>query len=327
MFIAVLAIFFMISYSAPAKVIISGEHAVVYGKPALVSAIDKRLTFTIDYWSSKDDRLRKSEKINKNIKMIDKVVKKYLEKEKIRFKEKEYLFKIQSEIPLGRGLGSSAALSVAAVSSFLAFYTEKQWPKEVINNLSYTAEKYFHNNPSGVDNTASCFGSLIYFRREFEFLKNISLLNFKIPKKFENNLFLIDSGKPEESTKTMVEWVKERYNKEPTLIEEIFNQIEKTTKKIVISLIKEDEDFFINSFIDNQSYLEVLGVVSKKTKRLLRELEKFGWGKITGAGGIKKGSGFILFYSQRKKQLESFLREKGINFFKFSQDFSGVKKI
>src|SRR3989338_7200902 len=48
-----------ISYSAPAKVILSGEHAVVYGKPALVSAINLRLIFTISSRSSKDGRLDK----------------------------------------------------------------------------------------------------------------------------------------------------------------------------------------------------------------------------------------------------------------------------
>lgn len=320
----------MITYSAPGKVILSGEHAVVYGKPALVSAINKRLTLSLfsPLEKNKNTKIKNlNDQDNENIKAIEVIVTKYLNKEKIKFKKKDYFFSVNSEIPIGQGLGSSAAFSVAAVSSLLEFYTEKQFSKEIINNLAYEGEKYFHKNPSGVDNSTSCFGGLVYYRKEFEFLKNISLLNIKIPKKIEDHLYLIDSGQPEESTKEMVEDVKEKYNKEPNLIEEIFNQIEKTTKRMVVSLIKEDESLFIDSLLNNQLYLEVLTVVSKKTKRLLEELAKFGVGKITGAGGRKKGSGFILFYAIKKKQLEDYLKEKNIIFFKFSQDYQGVKKL
>lgn len=320
----------MISYSSPGKVILSGEHAVVYGKPALVSAIDKKLTLSLFSPLEKAGRSKiknLKEDNNKNIKVIEEIVKKYLSKEKIKFKKRDYFFSLNSEIPIGRGLGSSAAFSVAAASSFLEFYTGKQFSQEIINNLAYEGEKYFHKNPSGVDSTASCFGGLIYFRKEFEFLKNISLLNFKIPKKIEDCLYLIDSGQPEESTSKMVAYVKEKYNKQPNVVEEVFNQIEKTTKRMVVSIIKKDESLFIDSLLNNQSYLEVLDVVSKKTKKLLQDLANFGIGKITGAGGRKKGSGFILFYAKKKNQLEDYLRKKKINFFKFKQDYQGVKKL
>ncbi|MFN4212588.1 MAG: mevalonate kinase [Microgenomates group bacterium] len=310
----------MITYSSPAKVILSGEHAVVYGKPALVCAIDRRLKFTVFDRSSQNG----NGKDGKIVLMITDKVKQYLKDKKIKFTDKSFDFKINSQIPVGRGLGSSAALSVAATAAFLKFYTGYSFEKETINNLAYQIEKHFHKNPSGVDNTASCFGGLIYYRREFEFLKNIASLNFKIPKKIEENLFLIDSGAPLETTARMVELVGKMYNKKPSYIEQILNDIEKTTKRMVVAIVKEDVDFFQQTLLDNEILLEILGVVSQKTKKLLKSLSQFGVGKITGAGGSKQGSGFILFYATDKEGLINFLKDKKISYFKFVSDYKGL---
>lgn len=314
----------IISYSAPAKVIFSGEHAVVYGKPAIVSSLDLRLKFTV----TNSLRSQDNGNIDKAILNISQKVKDFLKTEKINFVDKLFNYQIESKIPIGRGFGSSAALCVASSAGLLEFYTGNKFTKEEINNIAYQAEKYFHKNSSGVDVSASCFGGLIFYRKEFEFLKNITSLNFKVPKKIENGLYLIDSGKPAETTGYMVQnVVRGKYNKSPSLVEEILNDIEKTTKRMVVSLIKEDIDFFAKSLVDNQIFLEMLGVVSTKTKKLLSDLEPFGFGKITGAGGVKDGSGIILFYTNKKKELENYLKKKKIDYYKFHQDFRGLQRV
>ena len=310
----------IITFSAPAKVILSGEHSVVYGHPALVASIDKRLYFSLsekDFFNKKED-----EKSKEIVKLIEKTVVSYLEKNKIAYHQKKYSFKIESEIPLGCGLGSSAAFSVATTACFLKFFTGKDFPKEEINKIAYQIETYFHQNPSGVDNTASCFGGLIYYRKEFEFLKNTSFLNFKIPKNF--SLYLIDSERPEEKTKKMVKAVFEKYKKNPSFFENVFFDIEKTTKKMVLAIKEENKALFQEAILDNEIFLEIIGVVSSKTKKLLQKLSSFGVGKITGAGGKSKGSGFILFFAQKEKELISFLEKEKINFLKFAFDDKGV---
>jgi len=310
----------IITFSAPAKVILSGEHSVVYGHPALVASIDKRLYFSLSekyFFNKKED-----EKSKEIVKLIEKTVVSYLEKNKIAYHQKKYSFKIESEIPVGCGLGSSAAFSVAATACFLKFLTNKYFPKEEINKLAYQIETYFHQNPSGVDNTASCFGGLIYYRKEFEFLKNTSFLNFKIPKNF--SLYLIDSGRPKEKTKEMVKAVFEKYKKNPSFFENVFFDIEKTTKKMVLAIKEENKALFQEAILDNEIFLEILGVVSSKTKKLLQKLSSFGVGKITGAGGKSNGSGFILFFAQKEKELISFLQKQKINFLKFAFDDKGV---
>lgn len=308
-----------ITYSAPAKVILTGEHAVVYGKPALVSALNKRLTVSV---------IEESDPHNgsKIVEIIE-VIKQYLKSKKLPVKEKVYSVSIFSDIPIGRGLGSSGALSVASSAALMEFFTGRQFTPEEINNCAYQVEKIFHKNASGVDPTTSCFGGLIFYRKEFEFLKTFSSLHIKIPKQISENLLLIDSGKPAESTLEMVQRVGDLYNKKVSFTEKVLLQIEKITKRMVISLIKEDREFFKQTIIDNEKLLEKIGVVSESTKKLLKTLQPFGVGKITGGGGRKTGSGFILFYTDRKSDMESYLKKKKINHLLFTPSFEGVKKI
>lgn len=308
-----------ISYSAPAKVILSGEHAVVYGKPALVSAIDRRLTVSVIENKNKNTDPKMTE--------IILIVKKYLQEKSILIPEKNCHISIQSDIPIGRGLGSSGALSVAASASLMEFFTGREFSLEEINNCAYQIEKLFHKNPSGVDPTTSCFGGLIFYRKEFEFLKTISSLHAKIPKKIAENLFLIDSGKPSETTAEMVQQVGKLYNNRSRFVESIFQKIERTTKRMVVSLMKEDVAFFKETVIENENLLERIGVVSLSTKKLLETLKPFGVGKITGAGGKKDGSGYLLFYGTEKNKLEKYLQEKNIFYLPFNPSQEGVKKI
>jgi len=301
-----------ISYSAPAKVILSGEHAVVYGKPALVSTIDLRLKFSI--WKEA------AKTTDRDILFISQKVKNYLTKEKKGFINIPFNFKIESDIPIGRGLGSSAALSVASSAAFLEFYTGQVFDKVIVNNLAYEIEKKFHKNPSGVDNSTVCKGGLIMYK------KNISLekLNYRITKNIEKNLLLIDSGKPEETTGEMVKLVKSVGSVKSVKI--ILNQIEIETKKILGAIEKENVDQFRNSVVANEKLLEDLGVVSDETIKLLNDLSKFGVGKVTGAGGKKTGSGFILFYAEDRQKLIKYLNIKKIIFYKFIPDNIGLTR-
>lgn len=300
-----------ISYSAPAKVILSGEHAVVYGKPALVSAINLRLKFTISSRSYKDG------KSNEEVIFISNRIKKYFKEQKIKFIDKKFYYKIESEIPIGRGLGSSAALSVTSVAGFLEFYTERQFEKKIINDLAFEIEKHFHQNPSGVDNTAACFGGLIIYRKNVKLKK----LTLKVPKVIEEKLFLIDSGKPNETTREMVNFVgTESAGK-------TLDKIETTTLQLEESITKENISQFRGALVENENLLEQLGVVSEKTKKLLEDLSKFGVGKITGAGGRKTGSGFILFFADDLFGIQEYLKLNKIIYYSFIPDSEGLRRI
>ncbi|KKQ01562.1 MAG: Mevalonate kinase [Candidatus Roizmanbacteria bacterium GW2011_GWA2_36_23] len=234
---------------------------------------------------------------------------------------------ILSNIPIGQNLGSSAALCVSASAALLEFYTDRQFNKDAVNSVAYQAEKYFHKNASGVDVSTSCHGGLIYYRKEFEFLKTISALHQKLPKKFEDNLFLINSGKAMETTGDMVDRMGKLYNAKPEKTEKILNEIEKITKRMVVSVIKEDDVYFKKNISDNEILLEKLGVVSTRAIKLLKQLSSYGAGKMTGAGGIKQGSGFLIFYADKPQELIDFLNKQKITFYKFRQNQTGLQRL
>jgi mevalonate kinase len=309
-----------ITYRAPAKVILSGEHAVVYGKPALISgfalysevSVEEHDTMSVPHVACTH---------------VDTIVKNYLKKKKLKFTERPFKVMFSMHIPLGRGLGSSASLAVSLAAALYEFYTGEEPEKDVVNSLAYQAEKEFHGKPSGADNTACCYGGLIFFRKEFEFLKTISALNFKLPETFEQRLFLIDTGKPAEGTLEMVRGVGKLYNESPEDTDAILTKIEKVTKRMVVAIVKEDAAFFRSSIEENQQLLEQLGVVSSAASTLLEQLKPYGAGKITGAGGKAEGSGFMLFYSDQPEQLEAYLKEKEVSYYQLVQDYKGLQRI
>ncbi len=309
----------MISYSAPGKIILSGEHSVVYTKPAFVTAIDLKLTFHI-----KKDSSKKEFPQDKAIVYCEKIVKAYLQKKQIPFHDDPYSYSIDSDIPKGCGMGSSAAFCVASVASFLHYYTGKEHDKQTINSLAYQCEKYFHGMPSGVDVSASCFGGLIFYRKEFEFLKTISSLNFKIPKKFQDRMILINTGRPIETTADMVKHVGNLYNKHPKKMEQALAGIERVTKRMVISIVKEDIKMFTDALGENQKLLVELGIVSKDTQKLIDSLKPFGVGKVTGAGGVKGGSGMILFCANDVQSIKTIRLIHSDKVFNFSQNLTGI---
>jgi mevalonate kinase len=308
-----------IHYSAPAKIILSGEHSVTYGKPAFVAAISLRLHVEIEA----SDKRKVDPSIEEAIDFIEAIILTHIEKTE-KTSKKNFRLTITSDIPQGRGMGSSAAFCVAAAAALLEFYTGKPSEKEIVNNLAYQSEKFFHGAPSGVDVSASCIGGLIFYRKEFEFLKVISSLNFKIPHNIQNTLCLIDSGEPVEPTAEMIKVVGKRYNEIPREMEHTISEIEKCTKRLVVAIVKEDIQFFQETLKDNEQYLVELGIVSQDTQHLLDSISTLGVGKVTGAGGVHSGYGMILF-SGYEPEFRKQLDYKKITYFPFELDFDGLK--
>ena len=306
-----------ISYSAPGRIFISGEHAVVYGKPALVCAIDKRLTITFT-------PAEKTEYKDIIMPILEKSVMDFLQKKQIKKKKIGYTYSIESAIPIGRGLGSSAAYCAVISAGLLELFTGDEWSKEEINICAYQMEKYFHKNSSGVDTSTSIMGGLIYYRKEFEFLKTISSLPVKLPKHFIDSLVLIDTDKPVETTGEMVQKVGQLFNTKGVKMEYIMNDMEKTTKRLIISIMKEDTLLFKENIQHNQELLEQIGVVSSSTKKLLTLLNKVGKGKVTGGGGYKGLSGYVLFYYEDLEGMRKVLNQKNISVIPFIPNYTGL---
>lgn len=295
----------MITVSAPGKIHLMGEHAVVYGKPALLTAVNLRLSVTVKE-SNLDHHLIHVEDVlaREFIFHCLQLVEEHFKLTSRRFLEVSVL----SAIPFGYHLGSSASLSVATIGA-TTYFLKKLWNPIEINQLAYEAEKKQHGNPSGGDNTAVTFGGFVWYRKELEFLKSMWQLPFH-PAKNLNHFFLINTGKPEETTGEMVALVQAKNKKEN--LEEIFNQNEKQTKRVAVALKEGDEETLIDAIQQGEKTLENMGVVSPSVMELIKKIEKVnGAAKILGGGGKKKAVGFVLCYHHQPEKIEDLCKSYG----------------
>lgn len=281
----------MVTVSAPAKVHLMGEHAVVHGKPALLAAINRRLTVTIEEGhdgiviDTKEPILR-----DFILYALDVVKKEYTVASL-----PPLVIHISSPFPYGYHLGSSAALAVATVGAG-TYFLKKLWNPMEINRLAYEVEKKQHGNPSGGDNTVVTFGGFLWYRKELEFLKSIWQLPMKLPQSLDH-FFLINTGKPEETTKEMVTMVNEQCTMHNEKMGKVFSDNEEQTRRIAQALKEKDENVLIDAIHIGERALEEMGVVSDKVIPLIRKIEKQGGAaKILGGGGRKGAVGFLLCY-------------------------------
>lgn len=305
-----------VKVSAPGKIILSGEHAVVYGYPAILAAVNRRLAVEVEE-SRSGLKIVSRESPN-----LARYALKKIEEVTRRKIGDEFRIKVVSQIPVGCGMGSSAALAVSFTGATFKFVNHP-WSKKGINEIAYELEKKQHLTPSGCDNTISTYGGFLWFRKETEELKVFSHLPLKaLPK-----IFLIDSGKPKETTGEMVAMVRQLYSTHPRKIERIFRKIEKTTKKMLgLLLLTKRHPKLDQLFKENEKLLEELKIVSPQTQALIRKIEKIGGGaKISGAGGIKEGSGIILAYHQNPEVLLNFAQKEKLPCFEIKLGEEGVR--
>ena len=123
----------------------------------------------------------------------------------------DFNIKIDSQIPLGKGLGSSAAISTCFAASVMCLLqvcipgVKAVDNKQLINNIAFEYEKIYHANPSGVDNSISTFGGIILYNRQAVGLRS---LNWGFP---YLKIGLVDS-KVQKNTKKAVQHVKLVYD-------------------------------------------------------------------------------------------------------------------
>ena len=304
-----------VGVSAPGKIILSGEHAVVYGYPDLLAAVNRRLSVNIEKIGGK-----KKVVLSRITSLVDYALKKL----KLILGEDwqdGLRIKIDSQIPIARGMGSSAALAVALSGAAFQF-AGRTWNLEEINQSAYGIEKKQHGKPSGGDNTISTYGGFLWFRKEAE---RVKLFHHLRPKR-SLKILLIDTGKPKEDTGEMVSLVKDVVVKNPKKKKNIFQNIEEVTKCFLKFLIAEKNYSLRDLLKENERLLEDLGVVSSSTQKIIKQIERLGGGaKISGAGGQKAGSGIILVYHPRLSVLRQFAQKEDLPIFEVKLGEKGVR--
>jgi mevalonate kinase len=280
--------------SSPGKTILFGEHSVVYGKKALAVAISPRVRAKVSSSDSLGVHV-KSDALNLNHLSIynsqtkkwaptppDKLFSIYVAIENIG-KETEnidslnyLLLEITSNLPVGSGVGSSAATATATLAAL------NQWwganlPLEKISELAFYSEEITHGTPSGIDNSVSTFGGLISF--EDGTIESYSL-TYSLP------LIVADSGVPKQ-TSVQVQKVATLKQQSPEMVDKTLNAMHDLSKRAIPAIQNKNLQALGDLMNLNHELLISLGVSHKKLDSLCETARKAGalGAKLTGAGG------------------------------------------
>jgi len=153
--------------SAAGKIILLGEHAVVYGRHAVALPIPNAVTVAVSL-SDEHTTLRVPEwgivaNIDANSSAsVDAMVN--LIRQKLATADVNFSIDVTSCLPRGMGLGSSAAISVAMTRA-IARCVGRNLDDAAVNDIAYECEKLAHGNPSGIDNAVSCYGAAMLFQK------------------------------------------------------------------------------------------------------------------------------------------------------------------
>jgi len=305
--------------SAPGKVILFGEHFVVYGVKAILCSINKRVTVTAEKTSERkisiNSKIGKLElEPDKPISEINSPLKPfyYLANKSIENKDSGIRIHIDSEIPLGAGLGSSSACCVAGAAAIFKLFGNIS--REEVLKLAIEAERTIFENTSGADCTVCTYGGIMEYDKNKGFKKIEYEPNFQL---------VIINSNIEHSTQSMVSKVKEFENKNT----EEFSRLSDLESKLVedvLKLVKENKIQEIGQKMNqNQKYLENIGISNKELTKMIRIGQESSFGaKITGSGG-----GGCIFALTNESNLQNILKKfKDNNYECFSTkiDFKGL---
>lgn len=333
---------------ANGKLILSGEHAVVYGNPALAMAVDRQVIVTLEKKSLLDSdlflqlpNLKKVVRLGlDSLKKIYGSVREYYThflsgqksiREVLQQPEELLLFAagllysqkdfdlpfgihvhVDSNIPLGSGMGSSAA-TVLALLYGLSKKLELPFSEEKIFELALQAENMQHGKSSGLDLRVILKGGVIrYEKNPHPICQERPIPNFP--------LYLIDTGRPQNTTGECVSLVAPLFNAE------LLARFREVTDQMDKGLLTQDAHLFRSAIQLNHHLLCEIGVVPKRIQACIAELEANQMSaKICGAGAISgDNAGMVLVYSDNPIELAKILSKWNFTFSKVCGVFGGV---
>ncbi|KAJ4719493.1 Mevalonate kinase [Melia azedarach] len=205
---------------------------------------------------------------------------------------------VTSDLPIGAGLGSSAAFCVSLTAALLSFLdsvsldtNHQGWltfgesDLDLLNKWAFEGEKIIHGKPSGLDNTVSTYGNIIKFRSG-----KLTRIKSNMPLKM-----LITNTKVSRNTKALVAGVSERTLRHPDAMSSVFNAVDSISKELATviesptpdDLSLTEKEGKLEELIEmNQGLLQCMGVSHASIETVLRTTLKYKLAsKLTGAGG------------------------------------------
>ncbi len=266
---------------APGKVILLGEHAVVYGRPAIAVPVTQvQATVTISPrpagfriqaadlghagWleeAGESDPLAQAARLT-----LD----------HLQAPAPTVTLTVHSTIPIASGMGSGAAVSVAIIRA-VAGHLGAQLPDEVVSGLAYQIEEIHHGTPSGIDNTVVTYCRPVYF------VRGQPIRTFRIHTPFR--LLIADTGIAS-PTRTTVAEVRCNWQRHSAEYEALFDRIGDLADAARIAIETGEVGRLGTLMTRNQALLRELGVSCEKLETLIGAALAAGaeGAKLSGAG-------------------------------------------
>jgi mevalonate kinase len=265
------------------KAILFNEHFVVYGIPSIVSAIGKytiaKITSSQNNGYKLNDKREattgyKEGKIEQQKISINNIIKKM----NIDIQNDGIDIELCGNLYAASGIGASAA-SCVAIARALSNHYNLNLSDEEINDIAYEGEKGYHGTPSGVDNTASTYGGLIWFEKSNKnVIEKIEIMN-------PIEIVMGNTGKVA-NTELAVNGVRERRKNNPQKYDEIFNRAENIAYLAKRAFQEEDLIELGKLMNENHKLLQQIEVSTRELDFLVniaREHGAYG-AKLTGGG-------------------------------------------
>lgn len=301
-----------ISATAPGKVILIGEHAVVYGQPAIavpVTQVQSRAVILAcpkgkpgDVTIDAPDIQLKTRLENLSVDHPFSIAFEAVRKELHLTYFPAMRLRISSTLPIAGGMGSSASIAVAIIRALTRFLGV-ELPNETISALAYQVEKRQHGTPSGIDNTVITYAQPIYFIREQPY--EVLPVGKDIP------LIVADTG-IRSSTAAVVNDLRSRWQKDPQTYDPIFAAIGSIAARAKQAICTGDLSLLGDLINENQKYLHEMSISCRELDHLVEQAIKFGALGAKLSGGGRGGNMIVLPSSIEQAEMIAIkLRENG----------------
>lgn len=294
--------------SAPGKVILFGEHAVVYGRPAIaVPVMQVKATATAKAARRGSGLTIVAADLDRHLNLATApqdeplAVAARLTLAHLSAAEPDATITIHSTIPIASGMGSGAAVSTALIRALATLLGHRLKPAEV-SALVFEVEKIHHGTPSGIDNTVVAYAQPVYFVRE----RPIERLNVGQP----FTLLIGDTGIPSPTGKVVAR-VRRAWQREPAHYDALFDQIGDIADEARRAIEAGDVDALGPLMDENHGLLSELGVSSPRLDDLVEAARLAGalGAKLSGAG--QGGNMIALVEEDCADEVETALKEAG----------------
>jgi mevalonate kinase len=297
--------------SAPAKAILVGEHAVVYGYPAIAIPIPQarvraEARFIHGRPAGHVSISAPAVQLQTTLEALDSthpmaaLIRLALQEMGVQ-KAPAFALQIESSIPVAAGLGSSAAVSVAVLRALAGLF-ERHLPTERLSALAYQVERIHHGTPSGIDNT------VVSVERPILFVRGRDPVPLAVAAPMA---FLLAYCGVASSTGEAVARVRRAYQRQRENVEQIFRRIRACVDQ-ALEALEQGNPVALGAAMDrNHAALVELGLDIPQTAALVQAALDAGaiGAKITGAG--LGGNVIALVDEQVAKQVRAALEAAG----------------